>query len=327
MQTKDYNFYSPSIITRFLWWSAGVDSDFLKKSTVQYRVKYAGIGGIVFFTGVLAAFAGGVAFNTMFGPKQLSIESKEHFTFIESNFWIVNVFFGLLWGTLIFNLYRFIVVSSFEGDGTAKITWLEFKKVIPRLIITIIIVFTISKPLEIIMLKSEIESTLIKKQQDKLSELNKLTYDRYTKEIAKIEKGLNEIVSERNLLLEREKLAEKEYLDQIQGRTGGAGFGPRAKQLKDLDSVCLSKIAQFDINKKSQIDFLKKQRDMNLAAQEIELNQTNKSIVMGLDGFLIRFEISNEIGNRLGWAITLILMSIVMGPIFIFMTNKNQINN
>ena len=33
------------------------------------RVKYAGIGGIVLCTGVLAAFSGGFAFYTIFSPK------------------------------------------------------------------------------------------------------------------------------------------------------------------------------------------------------------------------------------------------------------------
>jgi hypothetical protein len=294
----------------------------MKNSTFQNRIKFAGIGGIVFFTGVLAAFTSGVACNIIYGPRLISVSSNEHFTFIERNFRIVSLIFGIFWGTLIFNLYRFIVFSTIEGDGTTNITWSEFKKAIPRIIITIIIVFTISKPLEIIMLKSEIEATLLKKQQEKLYELNKLTNDRYKKVITTLDNDLLEILSERNALVESEKLAEKEYLAQIQGRSGVAGFGPRAKQLKDIYSASLFKISQFDINKKSQIDFLKKQRDMKLAEQEFELNQTNKSIVKRLDGFLIKFNISNEIGNRLGWAITLILMSIVTGPIIIFMTNK-----
>jgi hypothetical protein len=37
-----------SKFTEFLWWCAGADSYFLKKSPTQDRVKYAGIGGIVF---------------------------------------------------------------------------------------------------------------------------------------------------------------------------------------------------------------------------------------------------------------------------------------
>lgn len=69
------NEYPPQKVnrfTRFLWWCAGADSFFLLRSPVQDRVKYAGIGGIVFSTGILATFAGGFAFNTAFGPKGLA---------------------------------------------------------------------------------------------------------------------------------------------------------------------------------------------------------------------------------------------------------------
>jgi hypothetical protein len=316
MQTNDYNFDRPSTITRFLWWCAGIDTYFMEKSPMQDRVKYAGIGGIVFFTGFLAAVAGGVACNTMFGPKLLSGESNEHFTYIEKNFWIISSIFGLLWGTLIFNLDRFIVSSTGKGDGTDNVTWSELKQAIPRLLIALILGFTISKPLEIIMLKSEIDASLIKKQQEKLAELNKLTYARYKNEIAIIDNDLNKIEADRNVLVEREKLAEKEYLDQMQGRAGMQGFGPRAKQLKELDSAWLLKIAQFDTNNKSQINLLKKHREEKLADQEFELNHTNKESVKKLDGLLARLDISHEIGYGLGLAITLILLSIEMGPIF-----------
>lgn len=316
MQTKDYNFDSPSKITRFLWWCAGVDPYFMEMSPMQDRVKYAGIGGIVFFTGFLAVLAGGVACNTMFGPKLLSGESNEHFTFIEKNFWIISTIFGLIWGTIIFNLDRFIVSSTGKGDGTDNVTWPELKQAFPRIAIALILGFTISKPLEIIMLKSEIDAALIKKQQEKLVELDNLTYTRYKKEIAIIDNDLNKIESERNVLVEREKLAEKEYLDQMQGRAGMQGFGPRAKQLKELDSAWLIKIAQFDINNKAQSDLLKKHRDEKLVQQEFELNHTNKESVKKLDGLLARLDISHEIGYGLGWAITLILLSIEMGPIF-----------
>ena len=61
-----------SKFTKLLWWCAGADPRFLLLSPHQDRVKYAGIGGIVLSTGLLAAFAGGFAFNMAFGPKGLA---------------------------------------------------------------------------------------------------------------------------------------------------------------------------------------------------------------------------------------------------------------
>ena len=79
MTTDNYNYEinkEPSRITRFLWWCAGADEYFLRKSPKQDRVKYAGIGGIVLCTGLLAAVSGAFAFNTIFGPKGDAIDES-----------------------------------------------------------------------------------------------------------------------------------------------------------------------------------------------------------------------------------------------------------
>ena len=66
----EYNTTKPvSKITKFLWWCAGADRQILLQCPMADRVKYAGIGGIVFCTGLLAAFSGGYAFYTIFSPK------------------------------------------------------------------------------------------------------------------------------------------------------------------------------------------------------------------------------------------------------------------
>ena len=55
---KNFIFPKPSRFTSFLWWCSGADSVLLRISPMKDRVKYAGIGGIVLCTGVLAAFSG-----------------------------------------------------------------------------------------------------------------------------------------------------------------------------------------------------------------------------------------------------------------------------
>lgn len=319
MTTDNYSYEinkEPSRITRFLWWCAGADEYFLRKSPKQDRVKYAGIGGIVFFTGILAAFAGGIAMETMFGPKILEGEVVKKMSFIEENFWIIGAAFGIVWGLLIFNLDRFIVSSTGKGDGTDKITWPEFKQAIPRIVIALILGFSISKPLEILMLKSEIDVALGIKQQQKLDEFDKLTYAKYKDQITLIDKDIDKIETERNVLVERQKQAEKEYIDQMQGRSGQQGFGPRAKQLEELSKGWEKKIIEFDKKNNYQLNSSKASRANKFKEQDYELNHTNKEKVKKLDGLLARLEISHEIGFWLGIAITLILLSIEMGPIF-----------
>ena len=315
--TESYPFQKASKITKFLWWCAGADSFFLMRSPKQDRVKYAGIGGIVFSTGVLAACAGGFAFNTAFGPKGMA---GDH---VESNFWMIAAAFGLLWGLLIFNLDRFIVSSTGKGDGTDKITLKEFGQAIPRILIAIILGFTISKPLELKIIETEVNVELRKQQQEKLDEFNKNTYAKFKEQIAIIDGEIKKIEEDRNILVQRQKEAEQEYIDQMQGRSGNAGYGPRAKQLEVLKDQKQKEIEDYDQRHATDLTNLKKQREQKLADQENELNVVNKRNAENLDGLLERISIAHDIGFWLGWALTLIFLSIEMGPIFFkMMMNK-----
>ncbi len=168
----DTNFYMNqnsqlSRITRFLWWCAGADAYFLMKSPKQDRVKYAGIGGIVLATGLLAAVSGGFAFYTIFKTKGDANDAAG----ISLGLGIGIVLFMIVWGTIIFNLDRFIISSTGKGDGTDSITWKEMGQAIPRIIIAIVLGFAISAPLEIKILESEINSELSKYQEKYTTEL------------------------------------------------------------------------------------------------------------------------------------------------------------
>jgi hypothetical protein len=318
MDTNTYmnEHQNPYWITRMLWWCAGADEYFLMKSPKQDRVKYAGIGAIVFFTGFLAACAGYVAFNTMFAPKTLGGMPNEKLSAFEDNFWIFSLIFAVIWGTLIFNLDRFIVSSTGKGDGTDSITWKEIIQAIPRIIIALILGFSISKPLEIKMLKSEIDVELGIRQQEKLREYDKLTVAKYKEEIALLDNDINKIEADRNILVDRQKNAEKEYIDQMQGRSGQQGFGPRAKQLLELSKDSENKIVEFDKKNAFELKTLKSNRTKKLQDQDFERNVTNIEKAKKLDGILERLDISHEIGFWIGICITLILLSIEMGPIF-----------
>jgi hypothetical protein len=231
----------PSKITQFLWWCAGADSYFLKKSPVGDRVKYAGIGGVVFATGLLAMIAGAFAFYTAFGPKGMGGEK------VDSIEWgIFSLGFGIIWGIIIFNLDRFIVSSTGKGDGTDSITWKEFFQALPRLLIALILGFTISKPLELKIIETEINVQLRKEQQLKLDEFNNNTYFKYKKQLAQVDVDLKKFEEKRNELFQIVKNADKEYIDQMQGRSGLAGFGPRAKQLEQLKIEKQKELDDFD---------------------------------------------------------------------------------
>lgn len=315
---NDYPLQKAHWITKKLWWCAGADEYFLMRSPLQDRVKLAGIGGIVFSTGILAAFAGGFAFNTAFGPKGMAGDD------VSTIGWqIGSVIFGICWGLLIFNLDRFIVSSTGKGDGTDKITGKEFVQAIPRLIIAIILGITISKPLELKIIETEINVELRKTQQAKREEFDKNTYKKFKDQITILDKDITKIKDERNILVQRQKDAELEYIDQMQGRAGNAGFGPRAKQLEILKNDKQKDVEDYDTKHKSELQGLKTKREEKMAEQEKELNVVNKKQAENLDGLLERISIAHEIGFWLGIALMCIFLSIEMGPIFFkMMMNK-----
>ena len=318
MSTQGFNTKPVHRFTRFLWWCAGADSHFLLLSPHQDRVKYAGIGGIVFCTGLLAAFAGAFAFNTDFGPKTMAGDESTHLGWL-----IGSSIFGIAWGLMIFNLDRFIVSSTGKGDGTDTITWKEFGQSIPRLIIALILGLTISKPLELKIIETEINVELRKHQQEKLEEFNKNTYAKFKEQIAQIDSDIKKLETDRGVLIQRQKEAEQEYIDQMQGRSGNAGYGPRAKQLEVLKDEKLKEIQEYDLKHESELTALKAAREDKLRQQETELNEVNKKQAENLDGLLARIGIAHEIGYWLGIALTFIFLSIEMGPIFFkMMMNK-----
>jgi hypothetical protein len=217
---------------------------------------------------------------------------------------------------MIFNLDRFIVSSTGKGDGTDSITWKEFGQAIPRIIIALILGLTISKPLEIKILETEINVELRKKQQEKLAEFNESTKKRFQYDIDRIDADLVKIETDRNVLVERQKAAEQEYIDQMQGRSGMAGYGPRAKQLEALKDEKTKDVAEFDDRTRTQVENLKKQRQKKLEELDHELNVTNLEQAHNLDGLLARMETSHDLSPLMGFILTLVFLSIEMGPIF-----------
>jgi hypothetical protein len=317
-------------VTRLLWWCAGADSHFLIKSPMQDRVKYAGIGGIVLCTGLLACFSGGFAFYTIFGPKNNAI----HDTFSWGTL-IGSIIFGLVWGLIILNLDRFIVSSTGKGDGTDKVTWKEFGQAMPRIIIALILGFAISAPLEIKILESEIDSELSAYQKEYAEKLNAQTDILFKQNVAKLEKDKKEY--EKKLSGYEAEL--KVYDDEIDGLVErqqsemqdkrAYGFGPVAKKMQmDIDTKRAEK-DKFIKLKSSEVGAWRNQ--LNFADDQINKNsddlrqayKDNETRSHGYDGLLKRIQISHEIGGWIPWIILGVFLCIEMGPIFFkMMLNK-----
>ena len=331
MSQIDYLTKEPSWISRFLWWCAGADEHFLKLSPMQDRVKYAGIGGIVLCTGLLAAFSGGFAFNTIFGPKGDAIDDQV----AHIGIMIGSLIFGIVWGLIIFNLDRFIVSSTGKGDGTDKITWREVGQALPRIVIALILGFAISAPLEIKILESEINSELSKYQKEYTQKLNDATDVVFKQNLAKLE--IDKQQYETKLLgYEKELMAFDTKIDELveQRRIEmqdkrAYGDGPVSKALqKNIDDKKLDK-EKYIKQKSSEVGAWRKQLNFNddqINKKSDDLRKSykdNEKKAHGYDGLLKRIQISHEIGGIIPWVILCVFLCIEMGPIFFkMMMNK-----
>lgn len=135
-------------LNEFLWSCAGVNKPILRQCPSDYA-KYAGIGGTILFTALMACFSGGYALSFVFGE------------------WWIGVFFGIFWGLLIFNLDRFIV-NTMYSDGKVTISWQELKSGLPRIIMAIFLGIVISYPLELKIFDDEIQVKIEEMKSDRL---------------------------------------------------------------------------------------------------------------------------------------------------------------
>ena len=86
------------MLKNFFILCSGADTDILKDCSNGEQNKYAGIGATIFFTAVMATIAASYALYTVFDNLYAAI------------------FFGLIWGLLIFNLDRYIVSTIKKND-------------------------------------------------------------------------------------------------------------------------------------------------------------------------------------------------------------------
>ncbi|AWO00594.1 DUF4407 domain-containing protein [Chitinophaga alhagiae] len=143
-------------IRQFFLICSGAHLPMLRRAPVETN-KYAGIGGTIFFTGLLAALSGGYALWTVFREPWAAI------------------LFGLVWGLMIFNLDRYIVSSMKKRERFGQELWMAT----PRIVLAVIIAIVISKPLELQIFDREIQAELVLMEQAKFKEQEDKVKERY----------------------------------------------------------------------------------------------------------------------------------------------------
>lgn len=318
---------SPGLFTRFLWFCAGADSTLLRRCPVSDWVKYQGIGGIVLATTLLAFVSASYAFYTVFSPKTDTALAVG----IDMTTYAISGVAGAIWALVIFNIDRFIVSSTGKGDGTEKISWDELQQATPRLFMAIIIGVCISAPLEIRILKPEIDAQLELEQNEYLAELNQhsegLIQERKDELIRKMDKT-QATLDDRREYFETRRLEigkQRRLLElEAEGKSGNgvAGRGPAWRDKKETLDKMEAELQSDRQNYEEKAAIFNKDIDAweaELAALAAELaaaKQSNQRQARHLDGLMKRIHISHEIGGVVPWAILLLLLAVETGPIF-----------
>lgn len=130
----------------FLWWCSGAYQGLLKDCPSE-QTKYAGLGGVLLATFVLAALSAGYAIYSVFNEPAWA------------------VLFAVIWGLIIFNFDRFLVSTMRKyGVSQRKQLWMAA----PRLALALLIGFTIARPLEMKIFEKEIDVQLMANRHQKM---------------------------------------------------------------------------------------------------------------------------------------------------------------
>jgi len=293
-------------LTSFFHFCAGADKSILKRTPTDVN-KYASIGATVFFTGVFAAIAGGFALFSVFKSVTISI------------------LFGVVWGLMIFNLDRYIVMSIKKKDNR----WKEFGMAFPRLILAILIAFVIAKPLELKLFESEINSELVLMEQERYKEQEQTLRGRFSPEVANIKTDIQDLNSQIEAKREKRNELNQLAIQEADG-TGGSGqknLGPIYKAKKnDAD------LAQQELD--NTIALLNPEiESKRLQIKEIESSMNADLTAMDkvrLDGFAARLDALGSLGSKSStilWAsffITLLFIAIETAPLFVKLISERS---
>lgn len=291
-------------IHNFLLYCAGANFSILKKSPSDIS-KYVGIGGVIFFTGLLASLSSGYAFYTIFDSIAFA------------------AIFGLIWGLMIFNLDRFIVSSMRKTGGFFR----QFMIALPRILLAAVLGIVISKPLELKIFEKEINKQLnviINRNKAKLQKEIKSRYDEqsvyYKSERDSLfsqEKKLKEEANSASLDLEKEIVGTS-----TETTTGKKGFGSNAKRKEEIKQLKQQTYENFIKDNKTKMDSFNLMLKAENAQFEQELKNTDP-LEDKYNGFAARIQALSELGAEykiLGIAslfITLLFILLETSPVFV----------
>jgi hypothetical protein len=264
------------MLKHFFLICSGADTDILKHCSKGEQNKFVGVGATVFFTAVMAFLAASYALFTVFDNV------------------ILALFFGVIWGLLIFNLDRYIVSTIKKTGNIAS----ELIQASPRFILAVIIAVVISKPLELKIFEKEINQVLLE-QKNELTLNNKAQIAQQFN--PKVEALKTEITRLQDQVDEKEKAVNTyydTYIAEAEGREGTMliGKGPVYKEKREKHDATLKELQILKTENKTKIKALEQQ----IEALNSDFNKqviSSQPVIDNFDGLMARV---NALG-KLNW--------------------------
>ncbi len=282
------------MLKKFFLTCAGVDKNIIENCGNGEQNKFVGIGATVFFTAVMATIAGSYALFTVFDNLYAAI------------------FFGLIWGLLIFNLDRFIV-STIKKTGSRLNELLQAS---PRIILAVIIAVVISKPLELKLFEKEINQVLLIEKIQMTIDTKAQIAQQFNPEIEKIASVITSLKQEINIKeLETNALYES-YIAEAEGRKGTKklGKGPVYQEKRQKHDASLMALNQLKIDNSEKI----KTKEITIVAlvdNQKLAEQKSEPIISNYDGLMARVNALGKLPWLPSFFIFLLFLAIETSPI------------
>lgn len=295
-------------IQKLLIWSAGADQEILSQESCRTeRYKYESIGTTVILTAIMAFCSGGYALFTVFGSLTISIS------------------LGFIWGSIIFNLDRFFILTASQNKSSSKLQF--WVGAATRLSIAILLGFIVAKPLELRLFESEINQKISQQRREREREESRKDQDTPdVKRINKINEEIDNLTREKNQASDALQKARIDAIEEIEGKgvTGKPGVGTIAKERQKNVETIEKSVTFLD----SRIQDLLKEKN-NLIKQQSILSVKTPQKKEWQEGSLLdrisalealsKDDPAIAITNKL---ITLLLIIIEIAPVLVKILSK-----
>ncbi|MEO9891661.1 DUF4407 domain-containing protein [Aurantibacter sp.] len=282
------------MLQQFFIRCSGADSKILETCSEGEQNKFTGIGATVFFTAIMAFIASSYALFTVFDNIYYAI------------------FFGLVWGLLIFNLDRFIV-STIKKRNSFKS---EFLQASPRIILAIIIAIVISTPLEMKLFEKEINQVLLEQKNDMTLANKQQVALQYTPAIEKLNQDIATLKSEITIKENETNALYDTYILEAEGKAGTMllGKGPVYEEKREKHDAALKDLSILKESNTNKIALLESEIT-SLNIEYAEVVKGSQPTIDGFDGLMSRVNALDKLPWIPSFFIFLLFLAIETSPI------------